>query len=110
MAIDTTATKAIEHQINDLRDQVGRITRFLTDRGVEVKDLSGGAQDVAGGLVTTARDAVGRVRHETAEVAEAAREHPVATTTVLASVAAVAFALGFLLASNAAHDQRHRWF
>ncbi|GLQ57352.1 hypothetical protein [Devosia nitrariae] len=110
MAINTTPTKAIEQQINDLRDQVGRITHLLTDRGVDVKDLRAGAQGVAGGLATTARGAVERVRHETADVAEAAREHPVATTTVLASVAAVAFALGFLLASNAAYDHRHRWF
>lgn len=103
MATDTTPTKAIEQQINDLRDQVGRITHFLMDQGVDIKDLRSGAQHVA-------RGAVGRVRHETAEVAEAARENPVATTTVLASVAAVGVAIGFLLASNAIYDQRHRWF
>lgn len=103
MATNTAPTKAIEQQINDLRDQVGRITHFLMDQGVDLKNLQSGAQHMA-------RGAVGRVRHETAGVAEAARENPVATTTVLASVAAVGFALGFLLASNAAYDQRHRWF
>lgn len=97
---DTTPTNAIEQQINDLRDQVSRITHFLADRG---GDLSGGAQDAA-------RGAVGRVRHEAAGVAEAARENPLATTTVLAGVAAIGFALGYLFASNAVYDQRHRWF
>lgn len=95
-ADDATRTKAIEQQIDDLRDQVGRITHFLAERGGDLEDLRAGV--------------IGRVRQETAGVAEAARENPLATTTVLASVAAIGFALGFLLASNWAYDHRHRWF
>jgi hypothetical protein len=102
--------RSIEQQIGELREQVARAARFAASHGADFDDIRSGAASAVGGIAHSAQGAVRRVQHEAADVAHAARQHPVTAATLFAGIAAAGFALGFLVAVNAMHERDRRWF
>jgi ElaB/YqjD/DUF883 family membrane-anchored ribosome-binding protein len=102
--------RSLEHQIDELREQVARVARYAASHGADFDDIRSGAAGAASGIVHSAQDAATRVRREATDVAKAAQEHPVTAATLFAGVAAAGFALGFLVAVNAIHERDRRWF
>lgn len=101
------AQAALEAQIAELREELDGISKNMRSRGY---DWAGQASDVAGELATTARrqalSAARTARHEANIVAETVREHPVSASAALTTVAAIGFAIGYMLAATTTEKKR----
>lgn len=113
MAANTDDVKAaVSKDITALQQEVARLQKLISAQGAEayyeVRDRAGKAyEDVA----PRAKNAVANIKAESVAAADAAREHPAATTTALALVGALGFLAGYLLSgTQQAAPQRQQWW
>ena len=106
------ASTDVQSQISALRAEIAQLQKDFGDKGAEAYDTM---RERAGNAMEAARPAVrsaGRyVRNEGAAVAQAAREHPAAVSTVVLTAGLAGIVLGYLLGSlESEPPRRQRWF
>jgi ElaB/YqjD/DUF883 family membrane-anchored ribosome-binding protein len=111
MATNTDDIKtSMNKDIAALQQEVARLQKLVSAQGTEayyeLRDRAGKAYDEA---APRAKRAVAQIRAEGAAVADAAREHPTATTTAFALVGAIGFLAGYLLAGHSQPEPRQWW-
>lgn len=106
MTIEREAHEALEKQVAQLRREVSRINRALSDRAEETAEQVAGWYDGASGRASRATQAL-RARAHT--VSEAVKDNPGTVSSAVVLGGLIGFALG--LAVTHASDNRHnRWF
>lgn len=114
MATDDDAKDVIAEmraQLTELRAEVESLGTMVREKAGEAyEDAAEFAENVFEDASSTAQGVARHVQHEAMAVAEVARENPVVTSGVLATVAVMGVALGFALGTAAAdqHNSR-RW-
>ena len=106
------ASTDVQSQISALRAELAQLQKDLGDRGAEAYEAM---RDRAGDAVEAARPAMRSarryVRSEGAAVAEAAREHPAAMSTVVLAAGFAGLVVGYLLGTlENEPPRRQRWF
>lgn len=106
------ASTDVQSQISALRKEIAQLQKDLGDRGAEayetIRDRAGNAVDATRPAV---RSATRYVRNEGAAMAETAREHPAAVSTVVLTAGFAGLVLGYLLGSlETEPPRRQRWF
>jgi len=106
------ASNDVQSQISALREEIAQLQKDLGERGAEAYDT---IRDRAGNAVEAARPAVRSakryVRNESAAMAEAAREHPAALSTVVVAAGLAGVLIGYLIGSlESEPPRRQRWF
>lgn len=101
-----------QSQISALRAEITQLQKDLGEKGAEayetMRDRAGNAMEAARPAVRSARK---YVRNEGAAVAQAAREHPAALSSVVLAVGLAGVVLGYLIGSMANEPpRRQRWF
>jgi ElaB/YqjD/DUF883 family membrane-anchored ribosome-binding protein len=102
---------AVSKDISALQQEVARLQKMISAQGAEayyeVRDRAGKAYE---DMAPRAKTAVAQIKAEGVAAADAAREHPAATTTALALAGALGFLAGYLLSSTQAAPQRQQWW
>jgi ElaB/YqjD/DUF883 family membrane-anchored ribosome-binding protein len=97
--------------ISSLQQEVTRLQKMIAAQGTEayyeLRDKAGKAYDEA---APRAKNAVAQIKAESVAAADAAREHPAATTTALALVGIAGFIAGYLLAGAAQPEPERSWW
>ncbi|KAA0681311.1 hypothetical protein DTW90_37150 [Neorhizobium sp. P12A] len=111
MATNTDDIRSsMSKDIAALQQEVSRLQKMISAQGTEayyeLRDRAGKALDDA---TPRAKRAVAQIRAEGAAVADAAREHPTATTTAFALVGAIAFLAGYMMAGHSQPQPRQWW-
>lgn len=106
------ASTDVQSQISALRAELAQLQKDLGDRGAEAYEAM---RDRAGDAVEAARPAMRSarryVRNEGAAVAETAREHPAAMSTVVLAAGFAGLVVGYLLGTvENEPPRRQRWF
>ncbi|QRI61541.1 hypothetical protein JQ506_01175 (plasmid) [Shinella sp. PSBB067] len=106
------ASNDVQSQISALRDEIAQLQKDFGERSAEAYETM---RERAGNAVEAARPAVRSatkyVRNEGAAVAQAAREHPAALSTVVLAAGLAGIVIGYLLGSLEGEPQRRqRWF
>ncbi len=107
------ASNDVQSQISALRDEIAALQKDFGERSAEAYET---VRERAGSAVEAARPAVRSatryVRNEGAAVAQAAREHPAALSTVVLTAGLAGIVIGYLLGSlESEPPRRHqRWF
>ncbi|WP_411034877.1 hypothetical protein [Shinella sp. BYT-45] len=106
------ASTDVQSQISALRAEIAQLQKDIGDKGAEAYET---IRDRAGNAVEAARPAVRSatryVRNEGAAVAQAAREHPAALSTVVLTAGLAGVVIGYLLGSLANEPPRRQgWF
>lgn len=106
------ASNDVQSQISALRDEIAQLQKDLADQGAQAYDT---LRERAGNAVEAAKPAVrsaGKyVKSEGAAVAQAAREHPAALSTVVVTAGLAGMAIGYLLGVlQNEPPRRQRWF
>jgi ElaB/YqjD/DUF883 family membrane-anchored ribosome-binding protein len=106
------ASNDVQSQISALRAEIADLQRDLGDRGAEayetIRDRAGSAMEAARPAV---RSATNYMRSESAAVAQTARDHPAALSTVVLTAGLAGVVLGYLLGSiESEPPRRQRWF
>lgn len=105
------ASNDVQSQISALREEIAALQKDLGERGAEayeaVRERAGEAVDSARPAV---RSATRYVRNEGAAVAQTAREHPAAVSTVVLTAGLAGVLIGYLLGSYESEPHRQRWF
>jgi len=112
MATSTDDIKnSMNKDISALQAEVTRLQKMITAQGTEayyeLRDKAGKIYDDA---APKARNAVAQIKAEGAAAADAAREHPAATTTALALVGIVGFIAGYMLAGASQPEPQRTWW
>jgi ElaB/YqjD/DUF883 family membrane-anchored ribosome-binding protein len=87
----------MENQIAELRSQIATLTESFSTRASAFSDDASDVMEDAKGRVSRAAQAAREQGHN---VVEAVKENPGAATSLLATVGALGFALGYFLATN----------
>lgn len=106
------ASNDVQSQISALRDEIAQLQKDFGERSAEAYETM---RERAGNAVEAARPAVRSatkyVRNEGAAVAQAAREHPAALSTVVLAAGLAGIVIGYLLGSLEGEPQRRQsWF
>lgn len=106
------ASNDVQSQISALRAEIAALQKDLGEQGAQAYET---IRDRAGNAVEAARPAVRSatkyVRNEGAAVAQAAREHPAALSTVVLAAGLAGVVIGYLLGSlESEPTRRQRWF
>lgn len=105
------ASNDVQSQISALRAEIATLQKDLGERSAEAYDT---VRERAGDAVDAARPAVRTaaryVRKEGAAVAQTAREHPAALSTVVMTAGLAGIVIGYLLGSLESEPRRQRWF
>lgn len=105
------ASNDVQSQISALREEIAALQKDLGERGAEayeaVRERAGEAVDAARPAV---RSATRYVRNEGAAVAQTAREHPAAVSTLVLTAGLAGVLIGYLLGSYESEPRRQRWF
>lgn len=107
------ASNDVQSQISALRDEIAALQKDFSERSTEayetVRERAGNAMEAARPAV---RSATRYVRNESAAVAQAAREHPAALSTVVLTAGLAGVVIGYLLGSleNESPRRHQRWF
>ncbi|MBB5041301.1 hypothetical protein [Shinella fusca] len=106
------ASNDVQSQISALRAEIAQLQKDLGDKGAEAYDTM---RERAGNAMEAARPAVRSasryVRNEGAAVAQAAREHPAAVSTLVLTAGLAGIVLGYLIGSlESEPPRRQRWF
>ncbi len=106
------ASTDVQSQISALRAEIAQLQKDLGDKGAEAYDTM---RERAGNAMEAARPAVRSasryVRNEGAAVAQAAREHPAAVSTLVLTAGLAGIVLGYLIGSlESEPPRRQRWF
>ena len=102
-ANDTRAD--LERQLADLKAQVARMSASVSNRASEAYER---AEDTYGELRSGVRSAAGHVRDTAQGAVQLARENPATTATALSAAGLLGVALGVLVGSMCARDDRAR--
>jgi hypothetical protein len=102
MAEDTN--EALEKQIAELKRQVGRINKTLSERASEAAE---GAQDWYDSAASRATKAASAMRTQVRTVSEVAQENPVTVSTAALAVGLVGFMLGFACGQSSGNSHRY---
>ncbi len=95
------ASNDVQSQISALRDEIAALQKDLGER----------ASDAMEAARPAVRSAAKYVRKEGAAVADAAREHPAALSTVVVAAGLAGVFVGYLLGSlESEPPRRQRWF
>lgn len=101
--------KAFDKQISELRREIGRINKSISERGGEILD---DARQAAAEAYQTAPSRAARaarqLRTQAHSVSEAARENPRTATALLGAVGLLGFLLGVAV-GRASSDPARRW-
>ncbi|TBD81855.1 hypothetical protein [Rhizobium ruizarguesonis] len=111
MAANTDDIRAsVSKDIAALQQEVSRLQKMISAQGAEayyeVRGRAGKAYDEA---LPRAKNAVAQIRAEGVAAADAAREHPAATTTALVLAGAIGFLAGYLLSRSPQPQPRQWW-
>ena len=106
------ASNDVQSQISALRAEIAQLQKDLGDKGAEAYDTM---RERAGNAMEAARPAVRSasryVRNEGAAVAQAAREHPAAVSTLVLTAGLAGIVFGYLIGSlESEPPRRQRWF
>jgi ElaB/YqjD/DUF883 family membrane-anchored ribosome-binding protein len=112
MATNTDDIKnGMNKDIAALQQEVTRLQKMIAAQGTEayyeLRDKAGKIYDDA---APKAKNAVAQIRAESVAAADAAREHPAATTTALALVGIAGFAAGYLLGGASQPEPSRSWW
>jgi ElaB/YqjD/DUF883 family membrane-anchored ribosome-binding protein len=112
MATTTDDIKnSMTKDISALQAEVTRLQKMIASQGTEayyeLRDKAGKIYDDA---APRAKNAVAQIKAEGVAAADAAREHPAATTTALALVGIVGFLAGYLLAGASQPEPQRTWW
>jgi hypothetical protein len=89
--------EALEKQIADLRRQIGRINKTLSEQAAEAADEARGWYDSAS---SKASRAASNLRTQAHTVSEVAQENPVTVSTAALAVGFVGFMIGFAVGQS----------
>ena len=106
------ASNDVQSQISALRSEIAQLQKDLGEQGAQAYET---IRDRAGNAVEAARPAVRSatkyVKAEGAAVAQTAREHPAALSTVVLTAGLAGVVIGYLLGSlESEPPRRQRWF
>jgi ElaB/YqjD/DUF883 family membrane-anchored ribosome-binding protein len=106
------ASNDVQSQISALRAEIAQLQKDIGDKSSQAYDSM---RERAGNAMEAARPAVRSathyVRNEGAAVAQAAREHPAAVSTLVLTAGVAGIVLGYLLGSlENEPPRRQRWF
>ena len=106
------ASNDVQSQISALRDEIADLQKDFSDRSAEayetMRDRAGNAMQAARPAM---RSATKYVRSEGAAVAQTAREHPAAASTIVLAAGLAGVVIGYLLGSlENEPPRRQRWF
>ncbi|PDQ21831.1 hypothetical protein CN311_07015 [Mesorhizobium sanjuanii] len=102
--------KSLEKQIADLRKEVAKINKSISERGAE---LVADAEEQASGMYDSAAARATRtaqqLRTQAHAVSEAARENPGTTTALVGMIGLLGFLAGMAV-GQAMNDTPRRWY
>lgn len=99
-----------QKQVTALREEIDKLRQELAARTTETYEGMRERAGKAGRSVrAAARGGADYVRAEGAAVADAAREHPAATSTLVLTAGLAGFAIGYLLAGATEPPPRRYW-
>ncbi|UNK40278.1 hypothetical protein MNR02_17315 (plasmid) [Shinella sp. H4-D48] len=102
------ASNDVQSQISALRDEIAALQKDLGERGAEAYEAV--RERVGDAARPAVRSATRYMRNEGAAVAQAAREHPAALSTVVLTAGLAGVLIGYLLGSYESEPRRQRWF
>ncbi|MBD9374276.1 hypothetical protein IB238_16770 [Rhizobium sp. ARZ01] len=98
-------------QIEALREEMAKLHEELAAQSAEVYEgISNRAGKAGRSMRAAARTGAGYVRSEGTAVADAAREHPAAVSTLVLTAGLAGVVIGYLLASAAEPPTRSRYW
>lgn len=97
--------QSAQKQIEELRNELKRVSKTLADRTGEWKDYAEDAADEASGRL---RQVAQTVRERGHVVAEAVRENPGTATTLFGTAGLVGFLVGLAVGCAISSDSRRR--
>jgi hypothetical protein len=98
------ATEALEKQIAELKRQVGRINKTLSERASEAAEETRGWYDSASSRAAKAASAVRTQAHTVSEVAQ---ENPLTVSTAALAIGFVGFMIGFAIGQSSNGSSRY---
>jgi hypothetical protein len=98
------ATEALEKQIAELKRQVSRINRALSDQAAEAAEEARGWYDNASSKASRAASALRTQAHTVSEVAQ---ENPVTVSTAALAIGMVGFMIGFACGQSSSDSHRY---
>lgn len=102
--------KALEKQIAELRKEITRINKSISERGSElVDDAKEHASDMYETATARASRTAQQLRTQAQAVSEVARENPGTTTAVVGVIGLLGFLAGLAL-GQALNDSPRRWY
>ncbi|GHC63082.1 DUF883 family protein [Limoniibacter endophyticus] len=102
---------ALEKQVAELKREIARISKSMSDRSSEGYDSLRDQADHAYHEATRrARRTAAQVRDQAHTVTEAVRENPGTAATLLTIVGVVGLAAGILIGQSQQQEQRRRWY
>jgi hypothetical protein len=102
--ITEDATEALEKQIAELKRQVGRINKTLSEQASEAVEEAKGWYDSASSRASRAASAVRAQAHTVSEVAQ---ENPVTVSTAALAIGFVGFMIGFACGQSTSNSHRY---
>lgn len=110
-----TNTDDSKHNMNKdiaaLQQEVTRLQKMIAAQGTEAYyELREKAGKIYDDAAPRAKNAVSQIKAEGAAAADAAREHPAATTTALALIGIAGFVAGYLLGSSSQPEPPRSWW
>ena len=98
------AAEALERQIAELKRQVGRINKTLSEQASEAADEARGWYDSASSRASKAASAV---RAQAYTVSEVAQENPVTVSTAALAIGFVGFMIGLAVGQSSSSPSRY---
>ncbi|UWM74555.1 hypothetical protein N1937_17905 [Rhizobium sp. WSM4643] len=106
MAANTDDIRAsVSKDIAALQQEVSRLQKMISAQGAEAYYEVRGRDET----LPRAKNAVAQIKAEGVAAADAAREHPTATTTALVLAGAIGFLAGYLFSGSPQPQPRHWW-
>jgi conjugal transfer/entry exclusion protein len=97
-------TEALEKQIAELKRQVGRINKALSEQASEAAEEAKGWYDSASSRASKAASAMRAQAHTVSEVAQ---ENPVTISTAALAIGFVGFMIGFACGQSSSNSHRY---
>lgn len=102
--------KSLEKQITELRREITKINKSISERGAELaEDAKGQASEFYDAASARASRTAQQLRTQAHAVSEVARENPGTTTALVGVIGLVGFFAGFLVGQTT-HENTRRWY
>jgi chromosome segregation ATPase len=98
------AAEGLEKQIAELKRQVGRINKTLSEQAAEAAEEAKGWYDSA---TSKASKAASSLRTQAQTVSEVAQENPVTISTAALAIGFVGFMIGFACGQSTSNSHRY---